>query len=102
MKIPPWIWFAEIMESVIRRKGFTHWKPSGEVGMIHAGTWDFAQELELPVKLFKAETELALLMELARREPPSLGHDALKKQEEINKLRFEYARRDNPDDPHRR
>lgn len=93
----PWQELAEIADRVIRVKGFPHWKPSQELGLINAGTWDFASEFELHVKKIIAQAELGIIMEYAKREVPGFGHDAIRKQEEINKLCFEIAKREYPD-----
>lgn len=93
----PWQELAEITSRVIRTKGFSHRKFGEDSGIVHAGTWDFAEEFELYVKKMIAQAELGIIMEYAKHEVPGFGHDAIKKQEEINKLCLEIAKREHPD-----
>jgi hypothetical protein len=96
-KQAPWIWLAEIANKVIRETRRMNWKPGDDSRMIYAGVHDFIQAFELPVRLMIAEAELALIMKHAAREQPSLGPEAVQKQSEINKLRFELAKSNHPD-----
>lgn len=84
-------WLADLATKVV------HQKQRENRAMIHAGTWDFVEHFELPVQLLIAETELGILMKYAKREKPSFGSEAMKKQIEINRLRFEIAQREHPD-----
>jgi hypothetical protein len=84
-------WLAELATKVV------HQKQRENRAVIHAGTWDFAEEFELPIQLLIAETEFSLLNKYARKEQPSFGTEAMKKMLEINRLRFEIGQREHPD-----
>lgn len=84
-------WFAALAEKLV------HKKQSENRAIIHVGTWDFAEEFELPVQLLIAETQFALLDKYARQSQPSFGIEAMNKMLEINRLRFEIAQREHPD-----
>lgn len=92
----PWVWLGEIAARAVTRKGFAHWR-GNQPGMIHAGTWDFADEFEMPLKLLIARTEAKLLRALVSQAPIGLGQMLIEKNHEIDRLEFERARRDNPD-----
>jgi hypothetical protein len=84
-------WLAELAVRLV------HLKQRENRAVIHAGTWDFVELFELPMQLLRAETELAILLKFAKREHPSFGAEAMQKQIEINRLRFEIAQRERPD-----
>lgn len=90
----PWRKLAEVAKRVVKNKQIDHAKPND--ANIHADTRDFEEEFELPIKLLIAETELRVIMAHASREQPSFRNEAFAKQEEINKLHFEMAKRVHP------
>jgi hypothetical protein len=96
-KQPSWHWLADIANRVVRESNLIHRKQN-DAGISYAGRHDFEEAFEIPVKLMIAEAELAILKKYAMREQPSFGAEALLKQSEINRLRFEYARQDRPDE----
>lgn len=92
----PWRKLAEIAKRVVRAARAEHGKPN-DANMIYADTRDFEDEFEYPLRLLIAQTELKIIMEHAHRELPGLKQEAFDKQEEVNKLCFELARRERPD-----
>lgn len=100
----PWLWLSEIIEGTIRRKGFIHRKSSEEVGMIHAGTWDFASEIEIPIKQIIVEAELRLLKSIVSMEAAQKGRLLFmleltsQRYGELKELNWKLAKRNHPDE----
>jgi hypothetical protein len=103
-KQPSWHWLADIANRVVRESNLIHRKQN-DAGISYAGRHDFEEAFEIPVKLMIAEAEWAILDGYAnsKQNPHAemavlMKFAALQKKSEINRLRFEYARQDRPDD----
>lgn len=92
----PWRKLAEIAKRAAHDAQLQHSK-QWEAGLIHASAGDFEDAFELPVKIMIAEAELRIIILHAQMSYPGFGGEAIRKQDEINKLNFEMAKRERPD-----
>lgn len=72
-------------------------------GLIHAGTHDFEQAFEIPMKIYREQVRYELQeeynkkMNSAVKEIPNFGVDALRTLGELKNLYFELAKSNHPD-----
>lgn len=102
-KKPALRWLAEIANRVNHEQQLIHGKRN-DSGITYAGTHDFERAFEFPLKIIIGQALIELQMQNAEairsatRDQPNFQEDAMKRQVEVNKLYFEMARRDRPDE----